>query len=108
MAVTIKSSILNYDGATALRAEVSEPDGTTVLNGAGSGTAVTFGARLSCSFTFSDSITPGIYEVRYLIDGDDTVWATGLVWIEGASGTFNVNDFVRLAEYGKPFVPRAI
>lgn len=97
MAITIKSSILNYSGTPSLTAEVSAPDGTTVLNGAGSGSSVTAGSRFSVSFTFSDTISPGLYEVRYVNSGN--VYGYGTVWIEASSGTFNVNDKARLAAY---------
>jgi len=98
MSVTIVSSIANYPASNpAVTAQLAVLHGTTAINGAGAGSSVTMAARNRASFTFSDVITAGLYEVRYFLSTAQI--ASGIVWVEAASGTFNVSDEGRLAVY---------
>ena len=100
MPITVIGSIPNYPSSNpAILAEVAAVNGTSVLNGAGAGTAVTMAARNRASFTFNDVITPGLYEVRYLLSGAQIM--SGIVWLETTSGTFQLDDPARLAVYNQ-------
>jgi len=99
MPVTIVSSIANYPASNpAITAKILLQHGTVAINGAGAGSSVTMGLLNTASFTFSDTIAAGLYEVRYYTSTVEL--GGGTVWIESAStGSYKVDDPIRMAIY---------
>jgi|GEM_PF-5603623 len=99
MPVTIIGSIANYPASNpAITARILLQHGTVAINGAGAGSSVTMGSLNTASFTFSDTIAAGVYEVRYYTSTVEL--GGGTVWIESAStGTYKVDDPIRMAVY---------
>jgi len=99
MPVTIISSIANYPASNpAITARILLQHGTVAINGAGAGSSVTMGLLNTASFTFSDTIAAGLYEVRYYTS--TVQLGSGIVWIESAStGSYKVDDPIRMAVY---------
>ena len=99
MPVTIISSIANYPASNpAITARILLQHGTVAINGAGAGSSVTMGLLNTASFTFSDTIAAGLYEVRYYTSTAQL--GSGIVWIESAStGSYKVDDPIRMAIY---------